>query len=351
MKTKEHERLNSHRNRLANWKEWGPYLSDRAWGTVREDYSADGEAWKSFPHEHARSRAYRWNEDGLGGISDRNQYLCFAPAFWNGRDSILKERFFGLANHEGNHGEDVKEYYYYLDSTPTHSYMKMLYKYPQSPFPYHELVEKNQERSIHEPEYELLDTGIFADQRYFDIFIEYAKADQKDILIKITAHNRASEAADLFIIPTLWLRNTWSWGYPDGPMHDVPTMPYLQKSEGLNPDLFAIAASHPVAGTYTLYAENAQELLFANNETNFERLFGQPNHNPYVKDAFHRYLIQKEVDAINPALKGTKAAATYHKTLQPGGEWTIRLRLASSPVDSPFANFNEIFMTRQAGSK
>lgn len=347
MKTKEHERLSLHHQRLANWKEWGPYLSERAWGTVREDYSSDGEAWHSFTHDQARSRAYRWNEDGLSGISDRSQYLCFAPAFWNGVDPILKERYFGLSNFEGNHGEDLKECYYYLDSTPTHSYMKMLYKYPQKPFPYHQLVEENRKRSLQDLEYELLDTGIFADRRYFDIFIEYAKADQKDILIKITAHNRSSEASPLFLIPTLWFRNTWSWGYPHGPMNDVQTKPYMKKMESSHSDIAIIQATHPTAGAYTLYAEKTETLLFTENETNRERLLGQPNVSPYVKDGFHRYLIQHETHAVNPNNIGTKAAAVYETTIPGGQSHTIRLRLSADAIKSPFDQFESIFQTRK----
>lgn len=345
--SQEQQRLEMHRKRLANWKHWGPYLSDRAWGTVREDYSDDGEAWKYFPHDHARSRAYRWNEDGLGGISDRNQYLCFAPAFWNGHDPILKERFFGLANHEGNHGEDLKEYYFYLDSTPTHSYMKMLYKYPQAEFPYNKLIEENRRRGVNDPEYELLETGVFDQNRYFDIFIEYAKADQDDILIQITAHNRGDQPADLYILPTLWFRNTWSWGYPAGPMNDVPRIPSISSQTGMPKNISALLADHPVLGTYHLYAEDAQQLLFTNNNTNSERLFHSPNETPFVKDAFHRYLINHEDSAVNAQMQGTKAAAAYSKTLMPGEAWTIRLRLTKETIQDPFASFEKTFDLRK----
>lgn len=344
--TKEHQRLELHRKRQANWKRWGPYLSNRSWGTVREDFSENGDAWNYFPHDHAPSRAYRWNEDGLGGISDRDQYLCFAPTFWNGSDPILKERFFGLTNYEGNHGEDVKEYYFYEDNTPAHSYMRMLYKYPQNAFPYQKLIDENQKRCLHESEYELLDTGIFDQGRYFDIYIEYAKADQTDILIKITAYNRGNQAADLFILPTLWFRNTWSWGYPAGPMKDVPTMPSIRQLP-LDGNIISLEAIHPVLGTYFLYAEEANELIFTNNETNNEKLFGQPNANPFVKDAFHHYLIQKNSSAINPQLEGTKAAAVYKKNLSPCSSWTVRLRLTSLPSKNPFRNFEEIFLLRK----
>lgn len=348
--TIEHQRLEQHKNREANWKKWGPYLSDRAWGTVREDYSENGDAWTNFSHDHARSRAYRWNEDGLGGISDRSQYLCFAPAFWNGRDPILKERLFGLSNLEGNHGEDVKEYYFYLDNIPTHSYMKMLYKYPQAEFPYGKLVDENKHRSMNEGEYELLDTGIFNDKRYFDIFIEYAKADQDDLLIKITAFNRGPEAADLYIIPTLWFRNTWSWGYPAGPMNEVPTKPKMQRLESQEDNILSIAAKHPKAGEYTLYAEQAKEVIFTENETNQQLLFNQPNASPYVKDAFHRYLINNESMAVNPKAIGTKAAAVYCANIPADRSWTVRLRLANAKTKNPFEQFDEIFATRQQES-
>ncbi len=333
-RTAEHKRLAAHRERKANWRKWGPYLSERAWGTVREDYSEHGTAWDFFPHDQARSKVYRWNEDGLAGISDRNQYLCFALALWNGRDPILKERLFGLTGQEGNHGEDVKEYYFYLDSTPTHSYMKMLYKYPQAEFPYAELVAENRRRGFHDPEYELLDTGVFNDNRYFDIFVEYAKGDQDDILIKITAINRGPEAAECHILPTLWFRNTWSWGYEAGPMDDVSGKPVLSKMpdrvrqvEGPKGAL-AVQANHPAAGTYNFYAEEASDLLFTENETNTERLYNLPNATPYVKDAFHRYLIHGEREAVNPDRQGTKVAAFYHLFIAPGQAQTIRLRLA-----------------------
>lgn len=342
--TPEHQRLQEHKKRQANWKKWGPYLSERAWGTVREDFSADGDAWTNFTHDNARSRAYRWNEDGLGGISDRNQYLCFALALWNGRDPILKERLFGLSNLEGNHGEDVKEYYFYLDSTPTHSYMKMLYKYPQQPFPYQQLVDENKRRSVIDPEFELLDTGIFNDNRYFDVIIEYAKASQDDILIKITAHNRGPDPADLHLLPTLWFRNTWSWGYPAGPMNDVPTKPKITKGPGSIPSL---KAEHVAAGEYNLYADQATELIFTENETNQELLFKRPNASPYVKDAFHHYIIHHEIAAINPKHTGTKAAVVYKTTIPPGGSWTIRLRLTKKGSNAPFENFDETFSLRQ----
>lgn len=345
-KTKEHERLEQHHKRQANWKLWGPYLSDRSWGTLREDYSENQDAWNYFPHDHARSRAYRWNEDGLGGISDRNQYLCFSPAFWNGNDPILKERYFGLTNHEGNHGEDVKECYFYLDNTPTHSYMKMLYKYPHAAFPYSQLIEENRKRRLNQPEYELIDTGIFDHRKYFDIEIEYAKAAEDDILIKITAHNRADTAAFLCILPTLWFRNTWSWGYPNGPMNDVQGMPNLSIIKGADPDLSAIEASHPTLKSYYLYAKDTKDLLFTNNDTNLQKLFHQQNSTPYVKDAFHRYFIDNDKTAINPQQKGTKAAAVYKKKLAPRETYAIYLRLSAKELKNAFKDFDPIINTR-----
>src|SRR5262245_2620768 len=272
-------RLQEDREGRAAWKKWGPYLSERQWGTVREDYSASGDAWNYFSHDHARSRAYRWGEDGLAGISDDRQLLCFAVALWNGKDPILKERMFGLTNSEGNHGEDVKEYYFYLDSTPTHSYMKYLYKYPQAAYPYDEIVATNKKRGRHELEYELLDTGVFDDQRYFDVTVEYAKASPEDILVRITIDNRGPAAATLHLLPTLWFRNTWTW------TADAPR-PVLRPME----DGATIAARHPDLGELFLHATGAPTLLFTENETNYERIFGKPNRTPYVKDAFHNYL-------------------------------------------------------------
>ncbi len=337
--TAEHRRLAEYRARQANWKNWGPYLSERAWGTVREDYSANGEAWDYFPHDHAPSRVYRWNEDGLAGISDRNQYLCFALALWNERDPILKERLFGLAGSEGNHGEDVKEYYFYIDSTPTHSYMKMLYKYPHAAFPYGDLRAENRRRDFSAFEYELLDTGVFDGDRYFDVFVEYAKADTDDMLITITVINRGAEAAACHVLPTLWFRNTWSWGYPAGPMKDVPGKPLLTRMDG------GIVVQHPTAGTYYLYAEGSPEALFTENESNQARLYNVPNASPYVKDAFHRYIVNGEHEAINPAEAGTKSALHYDTTIGAGETRVIRLRLSNTPHDHPFADFDAI--TRQ----
>ena len=334
--TTEQKRLNQTRETGIPWKKWGPYLSERQWGTVREDYSHDGNAWDYFTHDQSRSRAYRWGEDGLAGISDDKQRLCFAIALWNGRDPILKERLFGLTNSEGNHGEDVKEYYFYLDSTPTHSYMKYLYKYPQAVFPYNNLVETNRRRSREEFEYELLDTGVFDEDRYFDVFVEYAKADPEDILITITVHNRGPEAATLCLLPTLWFRNTWSWVKEE-------TKPVLREGKD-----GSIVASDSKLGDRTLQCEGNPELLFTENETNTARLWGQPNASPYVKDAFHNYLVSNKEDAVNPAKMGTKAAALYRLNILAGGSQIVRLRLSAQPSDEPFRNFDQIFASRFA---
>src|SRR5262245_39398709 len=309
----EQRRLNEARERGIPWKKWGPYLSERQWGTVREDYSEDGNAWDYFSHDQSRSRAYRWGEDGLGGISDDRQRLCFALALWNEADPILKERLFGLTNSEGNHGEDVKEYYFYVDSTPTHSYMKYLYKYPQRAFPYRDLVQTNQRRSREELEYELIDTGIFDDNRYFDVFVEYAKEGPEDILIRITAHNRGPATARLRVLPTLWFRNTWSWGKPG-------TKPVLRGQGG------TIRASHPELGDYTLACEGSPELLFTENESNAHRLWNQSNAAPWVKDAFHSYVLSGMSEAVNPAQTGTKAAARYVRTVPARAAADVRLR-------------------------
>jgi hypothetical protein len=314
----EHIRLEEDREQKLPWKKWGPYLSERQWGTVREDYSESGDAWNYFSHDHARSRAYRWGEDGLAGISDDQQLLCFAISLWNGQDPILKERLFGLTNSEGNHGEDVKEYYFYLDSTPTHSYMKYLYKYPQRAYPYDELVRTNRRLDRHDLEYELLDTGVFDQDRYFDVVVEFAKAAPEDILIRITVHNRGPEAATLHLLPTLWFRNTWSW---------VPnaTRPVLRQ---LSPGL--VAASHPELGERFLHAKEASALLFTENETNTERLVKVPNRTPYVKDGIHNYLVHGRGEAVNPEQTGTKTAAHYRLEVKPGAATTVRLRLSDS---------------------
>src|SRR5512137_2821198 len=289
MKTTEQIRLDEACEQKIPWKKWGPYLSERQWGTVREDYSENGDAWNFFTHDQARSRAYRWGEDGIAGISDDKQRLCFALALWNGRDPILKERLFGLTNSEGNHGEDVKEYYFYLDSTPTHSYMKYLYKYPQAPYPYADLVEVNRRRSREEPEFELFDTGVFSEDRYFDVFVEYAKGEAEDLLVRITVHNRGPEAASLHLLPTLWYRNTWAWGDDDR----KPDLRELRQG--------VIEASHPDLGTYHLHCDGTPELLFTENETNAERLWQRPNASPYVKDAFHAAVVSGRANAVNPS--------------------------------------------------
>ncbi|MBZ0167947.1 MAG: glucosidase [Kofleriaceae bacterium] len=322
----EEKRLREDAGRKGNWKRWGPYLSERQWGTVREDYSATGECWSYFPHDHARSRAYRWGEDGLMGVCDRQGRLCFALALWNGRDPILKERLFGLTGPEGNHGEDVKECYYYLDSTPTHSYMKALYKYPQAEFPYARLVEENARRSKHDPELELADTGAFDDGRYFDVFVEYAKAGPEDILVRVTAANRGPEAAKLWLLPTLWFRNTWSWGRTG---EAYPKKPCI-----IRRDAMSLLAEHESLGRYRLVAETrpggpGPTLLFTENETNTARLYGVEPRTPYVKDAFHAYVVGGDMDAVNPEGEGTKAAALYRLELGPGEERTLRVRLAS----------------------
>ncbi|MDY0219513.1 MAG: hypothetical protein RBR67_00045 [Desulfobacterium sp.] len=346
-KTAEHQRLADHRDRKANWKKWGPYLSERAWGTVREDYSPYGSAWDYSPHDHARSRTYRWGEDGIAGISDRQQYICFALALWNHNDAILKERMFGLTGTEGNHGEDVKEYYFYLDATPTHSYLKMLYKYPHCAYPYGDLVAENRRRGPHDSEYELLDTGLFNDNRYFDLFVEYAKADTDDILIRITAHNRGPEEACLDLLPTVWFRNTWSFGYDAGPKGDVPGRPMLKRGNGANGES-VLHLSHPAAGDYFLYADmlkdkGGPELLFTENETNTQRLFDWPNNSAFVKDGFHRYIVNGDSNAVNPAEVGTKAAALYRCRLPAQGSCTIHLRLSSVSLDEPFADYQASF--------
>jgi hypothetical protein len=331
----EQKRLNEAREKGIPWKKWGPYLSERQWGTVREDYSSDGNAWDYFSHDQSRSRAYRWGEDGLAGLSDDKQQLCFALALWNGCDPILKERLFGLTNSESNHGEDVKEYYFYLDSTPTHSYMKYLYKYPQAEYPYRQLVETNRRRSREEMEYELLDAGVFDEDRYFDVFVEYAKGDPEDILIKVSVNNRGPAAARIHLLPTLWFRNTWSVeGEPK------PIIRQVIKA--------AIQASHHLLGDYTLECEDAPELLFTDNESNVNRLWGQPNPSPFVKDGFHEYIISGKQDLVNPAKTGTKAAVHYVLDVPAGGKRMVRLRLHSKPVGDPFARFDEVLASRLA---
>ncbi|HEX4825121.1 MAG TPA: hypothetical protein VFV19_12515 [Candidatus Polarisedimenticolaceae bacterium] len=332
----EHARLLEDAKREKNWKRWGPYLSARQWGTVREDYSATGECWSYFPHDHARSRAYRWGEDGLLGLTDRECRLSFAIALWNGRDPILKERLFGLTGPEGNHGEDVKECYFFLEGLPTHAYMKALYKYPQRAFPYDDLVRTNRERSRHDREYELIDTGIFDDGRYFDVFVEYAKASPDDVLIRITVANRGPEAARLHLLPTLWARNTWSWDGEAKPTLDLA-------SPGL------LRASHPSLGKFLLAFDAAPEVLFTENETNTERLFGVPPRSPWVKDAFHAYVVEGKKGAVNPARTGTKAAPVYVLDLPAGGTSVLKLRLTAEGEHRDGAlgsGFDDVFATR-----
>ncbi len=339
--TQEELRLTQDRQRKANWKRWGPYLSERQWGTVREDYSAHGTAWEALSHDHARSRAYRWGEDGIGGISDRHQYICFALALWNGKDPILKERLFGLTGNQGNHGEDVKEYYFYLDSTPTHSYMKYLYKYPQGEFPYGRLVEENRRRGKSELEFELLDTGVFDGNRYFDVFIEYAKAGADDILIRIDAVNRGPAPAPLHLLPTAWFRNTWSWGLDE-------RRPRLRREDGA--EIAAIKLAHHYYGNRWLYCEGHPELLFTENETNYQRLFGAENESPFVKDSIGDYLIHGKKDAVNPANSGTKGAAHYVKTVAPGETFTVRLRLSDAAPGNGASldgDFDKTFLQRK----
>jgi len=345
--TMEQTRLQEAREHNIPWKKWGPYLSERQWGTVREDYSPNGDAWNYFTHDQARSRAYRWGEDGLGGISDDHQILCFALALWNGNDPIIKERLFGLTNSEGNHGEDVKEYYFYLDSTPTHSYMKYLYKYPQAAYPYEDLIKTNRQRSRSELEYELLDTGIFDADRYFDVFVEYAKGDAEDILIKISVANRGPEAAPLHLLPTLWFRNTWSWT-------DGGSKPALRKLD--HGELSIVQAHHSdplfqaFLDDYYLYCDGNIPLLFTENETNNARLFAGVNAGPYVKDGINDYLVHGQQEAVNPVQSGTKVSSHYQLTVGAGETQVVRLRLSRTgpaQMGNPFAGFDGICETRR----
>lgn len=346
-KSAERQRLESYRFQKSKWKKWGPYLSERAWGTVREDYSEKGNVWEYFSYEMAQSRAYRWNEDGIAGICDRNQRICLSLALWNGKDPCLKERMFGLTGPQGNHGEDVKEYYFYLDNTPTHSYMKMLYKYPQQEFPYHRLKEENRQRGYSHFEYELLDTGIFDENRYFDVVIEYAKSSEEDIVIRYTLHNRGSQKAECTVIPTIWFRNNWGWGYGElGPVGDENGKPVLKKSDSIQ-GISTVELQHKIEGSYFLYCDEAPELIFTENETNKEKLYHVPNDSPYVKDAFHRYLVNHEKTAINPHQVGTKSAAVYHKALEPNASSTIRLRLSHQKIEQPFSDHESIFTARK----
>jgi Glycosyl hydrolase family 63 C-terminal domain len=343
--TNEEIRLAESRTRKKHWKRWGPYLSERAWGTVREDYSAHGNAWEYLPHDHARSRAYRWNEDGLAGISDRRQMICFALALWNERDPILKERIFGLTGNEGNHGEDAKEYYFYLDSTPSHSYMKYLYKYPQAEFPYAKLVEENRQRDKGQPEFELLDTGVFDEDRYFDVFVEYAKADVDDILIKITVTNRGPEPANLRVLPTIWFRNTWSWG-------NCARRPKLHQARPApNPviELNLSPMNQTQSNTCWLHCEGFPELLFTENETNARRLFGIENLTRFVKDGINDHIVDGVKEVVNPEPVGSKGAAHYELSLVSGETVVIRMRLADSDFKgtNAFDAFDKTFALRR----
>ncbi len=336
--TAEEARLEASLHRNQHWKRWGPYLSERAWGTVREDYSKDGDAWDYLPHDHARSKAYRWNEDGIGGISDRHQRICFAIALWNGRDPILKERLFGLTGNEGNHGEDVKECYYYLDSTPTHSYMKFLYKYPQAEFPYTRLVEENRSRGKYDPEFELRDTGVFDDDRYFDVFVEYAKASVEDILVRITIANRGPDAATIHLLPTVWFRNTWSW---------TPGVkkPGLRRCSIAPP---VIELNEPEYGKRWMVFEGSPELLFTENNTNKRRLYDCENASRFVKDGINDCIVNGRTDAVNPNRAGTKASAHYILDVAAGASVTVKLRLTDSQTSSGVRGdeFDRIFADR-----
>jgi hypothetical protein len=340
--TIEGKRLRASAERVSHWKRWGPYLSERAWGTVREDYSPHGTAWEYFPHEHARSRAYRWNEDGLAGICDRHQHICLALALWNGKDAILKERLFGLSGNEGNHGEDVKEYYFYLDNTPTHSYMKMLYKYPQAEFPYAELVRENARRSKADPEFELIDTGIFDEDRYFDVIAEYAKDNEEELVVKYTITNRGPEKAEIHVLPTVWFRNTWSWD---------KTQPKPRLRRAPQPDACpVIELDEQYYGERYVYCEGNPQLLFTENETNQQRVFGSANASPYVKDSFHDYVVGGIRESVNPAETGTKAAAHYRYEIPAGQSKVIRMRLTKGAWPSarkPFGpDFEKAFSQR-----
>ena len=331
-RTAEQFRLDEDRERSVRWKKWGPYLSERQWGTVREDYSEGGDAWNFFTHDHARSRTYLWGEDGIAGLSDDEQRLCFALALWNGKDPILKERLFGLTNSEGNHGEDVKEYYFYLDSTPSHSYMKYLYKYPQAAFPYDDLVATNRRRSRDDMEYELLDTGVFDGDRYFDVFVEYAKAGPEDILVRIMAVNRGAQAAELHLLPTLWFRNDWApWIAEANRASEKPSLTQVKAAAGIS----AVAARHSLLGEFIFLCEGEVPLLFTDNTTNDMRLFsGRSNSSAYVKDGINNCVVQNNQAAVNPEKQGTKVAAHYRVTVAPGQSATVRLRLTSESAAS-----------------
>ena len=339
-KNPEAQRLEDNHNGDKKWLEWGPYLSERQWGTVREDYSKNGTAWEYFPHEHARSRVYRWGEDGIAGISDRHCAICFSVALWNGKDPILKERLFGLNGNEGNHGEDCKELYYYLDNTPTHSYMKHLYKYPQNAYPYNDLLQTNTKRGVEDLEYEILDTGVFNDNRYFDVFTEYAKAGEEDILIKITVYNRGPEDAEINLIPTIWLRNLWSFGRMKGE-HNI----YKNKE---TKTFGSVTVKHPKLGEYCMAFQKPDKWLFTQNETNTEKLYGYPNDSPYVKDLFHDAVINNDFTLTDKVNEGTKFAPLYKKTIKSGASKEIRLRLSKNKLsnESLGKEFEDVFSAR-----
>jgi len=338
----ESRRLSAHRKQTANWRHWGPYLAERALGTVLEDYSNDGDAWNYFTHDHARSRAYRWNEDGLAGFCDRNQYFCFCIALWNGQDPFLKERLFGLAGPEGNHGEDVKELYWYLDSTPTHSYAVMRYRYPQNPYPYDELTAVNASRSRLEPEYELTDTDALDDGKYFDVTVTYAKARDNDILISIEVTNAGPEQASLHVLPQWWFRNTWAWGYPKGPQDNIDYLPSINIS-----GKHQMCAQHAHLGRYYISWQGKPTPMFTNNDTHRELLFNDQNRTPYVKDAFHRVIVNGETTAVNPDLNGTKAGLHHVLTLQSGESQTLQFRMADQAHIRPFNGFKSIVEKRK----
>jgi len=339
----ERKRLLAHATQKTNWKHWGPYLAERAWGTVREDYSSDGNAWEYFPHEHARSRTYRWNEDGLAGFCDRNQFMCFGLALWNGKDPYLKERLFGLSGPEGNHGEDVKELYWYLDSTPTHSYASMRYRYPQQEYPYRQLIDENASRGRKDREYEISDTGVFADSRYFDVTVTYAKAHEDDILIRIDVANRADITAKITVLPQLWFRNTWSWGYPAGPQGNVPTKPQIRHDNNCS-----LTTDHDQLGQYHLYWQGSPDIILTDNESNESALFGNENNSNWVKDAFHRYIVDNEKNAIRPDKIGTKAGLQFQLSIKGNSTRTIQLRLSNIEYLKPFSGFKPMMDKRKA---
>ncbi|RZK92779.1 MAG: glucosidase, partial [Hymenobacter sp.] len=334
--TAEHQRLHEADTKQKHWRRFGPYLSERQWGTVREDYSAGGDAWNYTTHDQARSRAYRWGEEGLAGFCDSSQQLCLSLALWNGQDAMLKEQLFGLSGPQGNHGEDVKELYYFLDNTPTHSYQKALYKYPQQAFPYAQLVQENAQRTRKQPEFELLDTGIFDESRYFDVFIEYAKADADDLLLQYTIVNRGPAEATLHVLPQLWFHNTWAWGYDD----------YRPSLTAATTD--QITVRHRDLGELVCYAEGGPELLFCDNDTNCERLYGTPSRDKFLKDGINNYVVEKELTAVNSARTGTKAAAHYVLTLAAGATQQVRLRLGPAGQAQPFADFEQLLSQRKA---